>query len=176
MGSSYENWGVTTEEREIKFPCDRFVQRFSDAWYRGISICAGPDTVFKWLCQMRVAPYSYDWIDNFGRKSPQALIPGLDHLEIGQPIMTIFELIDFEPGGFLTISLNPRLRKIFCTNTVITYLIVRQDERNCRLLVKIHVNSPKGLSGKLLSSFLCFGDWVMMRRQLLNFKKLCEQM
>ena len=176
MGSSYENWGITIEERQLKFPCDRFAHRFSGAWFRGITICAEPENVFKWLCQMRVAPYSYDWIDNLGRISPQKLIPGLDRLEIGQNIMTIFKLIDFAPGKFLTISLNPRLQKIFFSNTVITYLIVPQDDRCCRLLVKIHVNAPKGRMGKLLASFLCFGDWVMMRRQLLNFKTLCEQM
>ena len=123
---------------------------------------------------MRVAPYSYDWLDNFGRKSPQKLIPGLDQLEIGQKIMTIFDLIDFKPDKHLTFRMNKRVADIF-GDTIISYQILRQKHQFCRLLVKIIVNYPKGLPGVLLKYILPFGDLVMMRRQLINFKALCEQ-
>ncbi len=122
---------------------------------------------------MRVAPYSYDWIDNFGRKSPQKLI-GLGPLEIGQKIMTIFELIDFKPNKHLTLGLNKRIPKIF-GDTIISYQIIRQKHRICRLLVKILVNYPKGIPGVLLQYILPFGDLIMMRKQMINFKALCEK-
>lgn len=79
-----------------------------DIWFRGITINASPETIFRWLCQMRVAPYSYDWIDNFGRQSPQNLIPGLEKLELGQKVMFIFEVIDFATNDNLTIRLNKK--------------------------------------------------------------------
>jgi len=44
---------------------------------------------------MRIAPYSYDGIDNLGCESPRVLIPGLDELAIGQKVM-IGELADDE--------------------------------------------------------------------------------
>jgi hypothetical protein len=123
---------------------------------------------------MRVAPYSYDWIDNFGRKSPQTLIPGGDLLEIGQKIMFIFDLIDFEPKRHLTFRLAKRMPKII-GDTIISYQIFRQKHQVCRLLVKILVNYPKGIPGVLRQYILPLGDLVMMRRQMMNFKALCEK-
>ena len=64
-------WGTETRERLRDFPCDRFLERFDDAYYRGITIHAHREIVFRWLCQLRVAPYSYDLIDNLGRQSPR---------------------------------------------------------------------------------------------------------
>src|SRR5688572_29771883 len=95
-------WGTTPEERLLAFPCDRYIEDFDQAYHRGITIRASSETIFRWLCQLRVAPYSYDWIDNFGRQSPRELIPGANHLEVGQSIMSIFELVEFEPHRQMT--------------------------------------------------------------------------
>lgn len=174
LKSSYKNWGISPLELGLEFPCDTFGESFSDTYFRGITIHAEPEIIFQWICQMRVAPYSYDWIDNFGRKSPQKIIYGLDQLEPGQKIMSIFNLIDFEQNKHLTFRLNKRALKIF-GDTMISYRIFCQKNNACRLLVKILVNYPKGILGVLLQYILPFGDLIMMRRQLINFKTLSEQ-
>jgi hypothetical protein len=177
MSSSSKSWGVHPHERLRRFPCDRFSIRFDDVYYRGIGIHAPPETVFRWLCQMRVAPYSYDWIDNLGRRSPPRLIPGLDDLNIGQDVMTIFELIDFTPDVHLTIRLKKnRSAHTLFGDVVVSYLVVDDNGIACRLLVKLLVAYPKGVLGALVRSVLPLGDLIMMRRQLLNFKRLSEQM
>ena len=64
---------------------------------------------------MRVAPYSYDWIDNGGRESPRALTPGLEDLAVGQDVMEIFQLADFARDQHLTIRIksNSRAQRLF---------------------------------------------------------------
>ena len=170
-----ETWGTTAGERQLEFPCDESLARIDAQLFRGITINTSPDVVFRWLCQLRVAPYSYDWIDNGGQQSPQQLIPGLDQIEIGQDVMTIFTLESFIPNEHLTIRLKPsrRATSIF-GNIAVSYLIIRQAENVCRLLVKLVVEYPSTWKGRLLRSFLPWGDLVMMRRQLLNLKQLAE--
>ncbi len=170
-------WGTTPEERRLVFPCDRSVERPKAAVYRGVTVRARPEAVFRWLCQLRVAPYSYDWIDNLGRRSPRSLTPGLDRLAVGQRVMTIFELVDFEPNRHLTIRLIPgsRATRLYGDITA-SYLIMPQGPGRCRLLAKLSIAYPRGWIGRLGRALLPWGDLIMMRRQLLNLKALAERM
>lgn len=163
-------WGTTKAERLLAFPCDRHLKRSDAAYYRGVTINAPPEVIFRWLCQMRVAPYSYDWIDNLGRRSPQVLTPGLEDLAIGQRMM-IGPLVEFERDRHLTVLMRSRL----WGTMAVTYLIVPSETNSSRLLVKLLARYPKGPAGRLLRLLLPWGDLIMMRRQLLNFKTLAER-
>ncbi|MGB9498618.1 MAG: hypothetical protein ACKVE4_02480 [Dissulfuribacterales bacterium] len=177
MSSLFKIWGVTPSEIERPYPCDDFIKDADDAIFRGITIYAGPQTIYKWLCQMRIAPYSYDWIDNLGRKSPEKLTPSLDDLKIGQTVMTIFKLIDFKANSYLTIRIKEKIiGHQIAADAVITYLIHQKNQSECRLLVKLLVQYPKGFFGLLNRLILPLGDLIMMRQQLLNFKRLSENM
>jgi hypothetical protein len=166
-------WGTTPEERAMPFPCDRLMERFDAAYYRGISVDAAPEIVYRWLCQMRVAPYSYDLIDNGGKPSPRRLIEGMDHLELGQQILIGFEVVEFEPGRHITFKGGPRHVRVF-GEMVATYMAVPREPSGSRLLVKVLAQYPKGLQGKLMKLLLPWGDFLMMRKQLLTFKELAE--
>lgn len=163
-------WGTEAAERSLPFPCDGYLESGDAAWYRGVTVQAAPDIIFRWLCQMKVAPYSYDWIDNLGRQSPRELIPGLDELAVGQKVM-IGVLVEFEHDRHLTILSKSGL----LGDSADTYLIVSQGPDRCRLLVKLIVRYPKGPMGWLMRLILPWGDLIMMRRQLLNFKGLAER-
>jgi hypothetical protein len=162
-------WGTDDEERSLPFPCDRHLKDGQTAYYRGVTVQAPPAVVFRWLCQMRVAPYSYDWIDNFGRRSPRTLTPGLEELEIGQRVM-IGPIVDFESGRHLTVLITSRL----WGKMAVTYLVVPKSPDSCRMLVKLLVKYPRGPIGWIERLALPWGDLIMMRRQLLNFKGLAE--
>jgi hypothetical protein len=167
-----ETWGTTKAERQLVFPCDGLVPQADSYLYRGVTINAAPEIIFRWLCQLRVAPYSYDWIDNAGRRSPPELIPGLDRLEIGQDVMTIFTLVDFRPNEHLTIRMKPSPSSFF-GDIAVSYLIVPKAG-SCRLLVKLVCKAPRTLRGRLMRHLLPWGDLIMMRKQLLNLKQLAE--
>ena len=134
-----------------------------------MTVHAPPATLFRWLCQLRAAPYAYDWLDNWH------LIPGLENLEIGQTMMTIFDLADFEKDHHVTCRIKARSpgSRLF-GDVVVSYLIVPRSDRECRLLAKLRVLYPRGLRGSLMRLVLPPGDLVMMRRQLLNLKRLAE--
>ena len=89
-------WGSTPEERRGAYPCDPYLPDGDAAYFRAVSVSAPAPAVFRWLCQLKVAPYSYDWINNFGRRSPRRLDPGAENLARVQKVMTIFKLVDFE--------------------------------------------------------------------------------
>ena len=169
-------WGTAPQELLLPFPCDGDTQGPYTAFYRGITVNAAPQVLFPWLCQMRVAPYSYDWIDNLGRRSPRSLIPGLDKLAVGQRMMAIFEVIAFERNRHITLRLEPKaIGSRLWGDCLVSYLIVPQTRSACRLLVKLVIPYSPGPLPRLMRTFLAWGDWVMMRRQLLNFKSLAEQ-
>ena len=163
-GIKYENvWRVYEEELKLSFPCDRFMERRDAIYYRGITINTAPEVIFRWLCQLRIAPYSYDWIDNFGVKSPNTLTSGMDELLLGQRLMRSFRLVDFEQDRHLTIlmkrdtpksesSIEYILSRLF-GDIAISYLILPKTSDSCRLLVKVIVRYPRGIIGGFMRVF-----------------------
>lgn len=172
-------WGTTADERAQPFPGDgpgvppddpRL-----DEYFRGVTVHAPAPVVFRWLCQLRVAPYSYDWIDNLGRRSPRTLTPGLERLEPGQMFMRIFVLEDFVVPAHLTLStpVDSTGERLFGTIRV-TYWARPVDATRTRLLVKLRVAQGRGLWARAMGALLPWGDLVMMRKQLYTLRDLSE--
>lgn len=171
--SIFLTWGSTPAERAQSFPCDAVLPAANMVGFRAVTVNAPVAAVFRWLCQLRVAPYSYDWIDNWGRPSPRTLTPGLENLAVGQTVMTMFRLVSFAPNAHLTIQ-AVLLQWLF-GELAVSYCVQAESAERTRLLVKVCVRYPRGFGGWLMSLLLPGGDWVMMRRQLLNLKALAEK-
>jgi hypothetical protein len=164
------SWGSTAEERGRRYPCDDVLPEHEQALFRAVTVQAPPSVVFRWLCQLKVAPYSYDLLDNLGRRSPQHLVPGVDRLVVGEPVL-IFELASFSVDEHLTLRL--RGHPVF-GDIALSYVVVPQGPGASRLVVKLVTVPAGGVSGAVLRHLLPAGDLVMMRRQLLNLKALAE--
>ncbi|WP_202878762.1 hypothetical protein [Ornithinimicrobium ciconiae] len=114
---------------------------------------------------MRLAPYSYDWIDNLGRRSPRTLLD-LPEPTVGERYTTagrreMGRIVSLEPQRQLTGTI---------LGAFMSYLLVPGGHQTTRLLLKVVMNPSR-----VLAPALSVGDLVMARRQLLNFKELAEQ-
>jgi hypothetical protein len=165
---SVKHWGSTPEEHHRALACDGLVPDPKLILLRAVDIDAPRPLVFRWLCQLREAPYSYDWIDNLGRRSPQELTTGAEQLEPGQRMVAVFRLADFQRDSQLTLESRSRM----LGHVALTYLVTDRGDDRSRLLLRIAWGPPRLPGARAL---LSLGDLVMARRQLLNFKRLAER-
>ena len=175
MANVAHTWGTSAEERALVFPGDRSEEAGWASLFRGVPIAAPAVLAFRWLCQLRAAPYSYDWIDNRGRQSPRTLTPGLEQLAVGQTVMEIFRLESFEEPVQLTLvtPAGGRGERLFGRMRC-TYWVRPMTATDVRLLVKLRLAPTPGALSRFARAALAWGDLVMMRRQLLNLKTLAE--
>jgi hypothetical protein len=158
-----DRWGVTDDEVARHYPCDDIVPvPVLQAW-RGVTVRSTPEGLWPWVAQIRLAPYSYDRIDNFGRRSPQKLRT-LPEPAVGQHFTTAATR---RLGRILSISPAEQLTGRIA-GAVISYVLVPKGDAT-RLLMKIVT-----ARGPWLAPLLSVGDLIMARRQLLNLKQLAE--
>jgi hypothetical protein len=169
-------WGSTPEERGLPFPCDEELADPDAVFFRAISVDAPVSLTYRWLCQLRVAPYSVDPLDNprfyLGRPSPKQLTSGADQLELGQVFMTMFRLTAFETGRHITLR-SHRFRSVF-GDVAVTYMAL-PDGAGSRIVVKLIGRHTYGLVGRALQPAMPWVDLVMMRAQLRRLKRYAER-
>jgi hypothetical protein len=162
-----DRWGVSEAETTRRYPCDDLVPNpVLQAW-RGVTVRTRPEHVWPWVAQIRLAPYSYDWLDNLGRRSPQDL-RGLPEPVVGESFSAAFggrpfgRIIAVESGKHLTGTIM---------GAAISYVLVPVDDiPRTRLLMKLVTRS-----GRMTAPLLSVGDLIMARRQLLNLAALAER-
>jgi len=106
-------WNVTLVGRAESFECDSAMDGHTDVerWLRAIDVDAPVDVTYRWLCQFTIAPYSYDWIDNIGRRSPKTLTAGAGDVAIGQRFL-VFRITAFAADDHITGRYHARLRSL----------------------------------------------------------------
>jgi hypothetical protein len=161
-----DRWGVTTSEILRSYPCDDFVASPTLQAWRGVRVEAPAAAVWPWVTQVRIAPYSYDWIDNLGRRSPGELM-GLPEPQAGDRFTTaagrwgVGRIVSVDPGRQLTGTIG---------GAFMSYVLVPQEPDVTRLLLKLVVRTSRWAAPGLSA-----GDLIMARRQLLNLKQLAER-
>lgn len=159
-----DRWAVTDAETSLHYPCDDLVPHPAWQAWRGVTVDAAPDEVWPWIAQIRLAPYSYDWIDNRGRRSPREL-RGLAEPTVGEPFSAtggrpLGTILAVEPGVHLTAKIM---------GVRMSYVLVGTGH-STRLLLKLAART-----GRALGPMFAVGDLVMARKQLLTLKELAER-
>ena len=166
------NWGGTEAEHARRYPCDAYLADPVERLTRAITVQAPAALVYRWLCQLSVAPYSYDWLDNLGRRSPRTLTPGAGELRVGQRLM-VFDLVEVEPGHRFSGRSHRAAERLFGP-VAGTYVVEPLDAGSCRLVCRL-VLGPRRPLGRCWATALACGDLIMMRKQFLTFKRLAER-
>ncbi len=168
------NWGATEAEVAERYPCDELGFAHDAVFHRAIDVDAPAALAYRWLCQLRAAPYSYDLVDNFGRRSPPELIPGLERLAVGQRAMVIFEIAGFGPNE-LTLRLAFRPAVAVMGDFAGTYRVRPLGPSRTRIVVRILVRYPGGPYGRFMRRAMPWLDLVMFRKQLITLKRYAER-
>jgi hypothetical protein len=166
------NWHATDEECRAAYPCDRFVRGPYRVWMRAIDVEAPAEVLYRWVSQLKVAPYSYDVFDNGFRRSPRRLTSGAERLQVGDPFLSWFRIVDVETGRHVTIENDSEHGRPGSVS--MTYSVVPAGAARSRLVVKIDVGCFTRWE-RLRMVPLAWGDWIMMRKQFLTLKALAEK-
>lgn len=173
-GSLPWTWGVNPVEMAATYHCDELAAPDRRRLLRGVSVAAPAELVFAWLGNLRFAPYSYDLVDNWGRRSPRSLRTDLPDLAAGQRVMTMFTAVRVIDPRELTIRAHPGPGRTVFGDVVVTY-DVSPSASGTRLVAAIRFGAPASAVGAARVLALAWGDLVMMRRQLLTLRGLAER-
>ena len=158
-----DRWGVSDAEVHGAYGCDAFVTRPTLEAWRGVTVRSRPETVWARVVQVRLAPYSYDLVDNLGRRSPREL-RDLPEPQAGDPLTRALgrdqgRVVAVVPGRELTATIM---------GAHLSYAVLPHDA-DVRLVLKVVARTSRWLAPAL-----SVGDLVMARKQLLTLKALAE--
>ena len=170
--------GATDADRTCALPGDDLIKGPAHVGTRVIDISADRDLVFDFLAQMgfkRAGWYSYDLLDNLGRKSATTihrdwLVESAGEIVPGGPIEFVAAVVE-RPVAYV-LQLRQRRTLGHAVNFTLAYQL-NETVTGTRLVsrARLHVDGP---AGTMLSRALLFGDGVMVRRQLRGLRLRCE--
>ena len=172
----FQYWGATPEEIQSPVVGDDLCPSASLIATRSITISAPPQDVFPWIRQMgfgRAGWYSYDWLDNLGRKSATTIHDEWQTVNAGDkvpsgPISFTAAVVEAPRHFVLEIkSLGKKSPKLHFT---LAYEL-RDDPHGTRLVTRMRSHISVPLSFLFEKLILGPGDGLMLRRQLLTISK-----
>jgi len=143
---------------------------------RCIEISANASDIFVWLKQLCIAPYSYDFIDNRCRKSPDYIVENLPLLKVNTHYLLAFHILEFEENSFVVCRfcepINPPVN-LYMKDLFFEYRIAKEGTKT-KLWCKIKGHFNNNISSKGFFFIFSVVNKIMMARQLKNIKKLSE--
>jgi len=171
-------WGATDEEIKRSMPGDDIVEKPSFDATRAVTINAPAEDIYPWIVQMgvnRAGWYSYDLLDNLGRRSAEVILPEHQNIQVG-------DLNPMSPDGkqglwvkdFRSTEWMLWWDKIGDTSWA--WGIYSEGESYSRLVTRVRVKYRWFSPAILFNLIIEFFDIVMMRKCMLGIRRLAEAM
>jgi proline iminopeptidase len=188
-------WGATDDELREEFPGADIIPGASRSATMAVTIDAPPSAVWPWLVQMGVERggwYSWDRLDNFGRRSAESIHPEWQDIAVGDHLVATpdgnewWEVAALDPNRFLCLRMSLDLkgrefdprgkRPRFFTDSTWGFELKELPDARTRLVVSGYwLFRPKFLQPLLNVLVLEPSHWVMQTRQFTNLKRLAER-
>lgn len=184
--------GSTRAERHATLAGDGVIDHPKLVATRAITIVAPAEAVWPWVAQLGQgrAGWHGDWQDDAGGPGADRLVPGLQHLAVGDVIADTvgplgFHLVELIPGRAVVLratihpvtgkvvgrSRHPERPFIDCTWA---FVLVPQTPERCRLVVRVRYDhSLHWLAGRAVDAYEVI-DALFARRMLVGMRERAE--
>ena len=169
----FQHWGATEDEITSSVVGDDLCSGATLSATRCITIAASPEDVFPWIRQMgfgRAGWYSYDWLDNLGKRSATSILDEWQDVKSGDLIPSgpiAFTATIVEPPRAFVLEIKNCKKSTPRLHFTLAYELRRVAE-GTRLVTRMRsrINVP---GGRLIEKFILGpGDGIMLRRQLMT--------
>jgi proline iminopeptidase len=187
-------WGATVDEARGPYPGAGLIPGSTRSATMAVTIDAPPSRVWPWLVQMgtdRAGWYSWDRLDNFGRRSAETIHPEWQENAPGDRLAAKpdgrqwWEIAALEPERFsgLRMSLDlrgrpfdpARTRPRYYTDSIWGFELYEMPGECTRLVVSGYWSlRPQWLQPIMSIAMLEPSHWVMQTRQFSNLKRLAK--
>lgn len=188
-------WGATDDEVDRTFPGAELIPGARRSATMAVTLDAPPAAVWPWLVQMgtdRAGWYSWDRLDNFGRRSADRLHPEWQTIRVGDRLAAKpdgsewWDVAVLEPERFLCLRMSLDLagrpfdpagpRPRYYTDSTWGFLLNDLGDGKTRLVVSGYwALKPRWLQPILSALVLEPSHWVMQTRQFQLLKRRTEQ-
>ena len=188
-------WGATDGEVRSPYPGAELIPGGTRSATMAVTIDAPPSHVWPWLVQMgvdRAGWYSWDRLDDFGRRSAERIHPEWQQVSVGDRLVARpdgsewWEVAALEPERFLGLrmALDLRGRPLdpatgrprFFTDSLWGFLLEELPGSRTRLVVSGYwALRPRWLQPVLSVLVLEPAHWIMQTRQFTKLKRQAER-
>lgn len=170
-------WGATDDEIKRSMLGDDIVGKPSFNATRAVTINAPAENIYPWIVQMgvkRAGWYSYDLLDNLGRKSAESILAEHQDIQVG-------DLIPLSPDGKQGMRVKDFRKnewmlwwdKIGDCSWV--WEIYSEGEAHSRLVTRVRVKYRWFSPAIAFNLLIEFFDILMMRKCMLGIKRRAEK-
>lgn len=146
---------------------------------RAITISASPAQVFPWIRQMgfgKAGWYSYDIVDNLGRRSAKVINPQWQEVNSGDaipggPVDFYADLVNAPHTLVMSLRGSGRIAKRICFSLAYE---LHNHPAGTRLVTRVRARINLPLGGLMARYILGPGDGIMLRKQLRNIARRAE--